>query len=64
MSATQYGGKLKARREALGMTVSFTAKLVGVSPSYISNVESGREIPSYPFLARLIMAMESSALTK
>ena len=45
--------KLRAVREAKGLTVTETAKLAGIAPAHLSRVERGRRGLSVESLARL-----------
>ena len=51
------GDRLKARRLALGRTMSAVANDAGVSLSHLSALEAGHNIPSLPVLASLVHAL-------
>lgn len=56
--ATGLGDRVRKRRRALGLTAKALAKSVGVSTSYISQVERGHQKdPSLPALRRLAEAL-------
>lgn len=54
---TVCGRKLKAAREARGLSLAALAAAAGVSPSYLSEVEHGRKSPSLLVLRRLAAAL-------
>ncbi|BCV23812.1 helix-turn-helix domain-containing protein [Gelria sp. Kuro-4] len=54
---TVCGRKLKAAREARGLSLSALAAAARVSSSYLSEVEHGRKSPSLPVLRRLAAAL-------
>lgn len=56
------GRKLRERRESLGLTLTFIARMSGVSAPYLSQVENGKEHPAYNTLARIIFSMETANL--
>jgi len=57
--AAALGPLLRQRRKTLDLTAKQVARLVGVSPSYISHLERGRhERPSLAVLARLAQALD------
>lgn len=50
---TDFGKRLAKRRKELHMTQSELARILGVSPQYISITEQGKRSPSISFLAEL-----------
>ena len=40
------GGRIKVRREVLGLSLSKVARLSGISPSALSQIENGKAFPS------------------
>lgn len=54
---------LRARREALGLTVTSLAHMCGISASYVSNIEAGRRRPS-PKVARTLAYHLEISLTE
>lgn len=57
---TVLGTRLKERRQELGKRLADVAAAAGVSPGYLSSIESGTSVPSLPVLARLAHALELS----
>jgi transcriptional regulator with XRE-family HTH domain len=47
------GQRLKAVREAHGLTAGELSRLTGIDRAYLSRVENGRQRPSVEFLARV-----------
>lgn len=65
MATTQlFGTKLRALRKAADLTQERLAKGAGVTPSYISKLETGRlpNTPSIPTLRKLADALEADEL--
>ncbi len=57
--AAALGPLLRQHRKTLGLTAKRVARLVGISPSYVSHLERGRhERPSLAVLARLAQALD------
>jgi len=56
--ATAMGGRLRARRTELELTLSEAARRAEVSPSYLTAVENGTSTPSLPVLSRIAHALE------
>lgn len=54
------GGRLRARRLALGMTLAEVAELAGLSLPYVSNLERGRGNPTLDALRSLAAALQQS----
>ena len=48
----QFGDTIKRHREALGLTQRSLAQKLGVEPSHVAFIESGRRKPSLKLLAR------------
>ena len=62
---TAFGGMLRARREALGLTLAEVAERAGCHRSYLSHVETGRKgVPTGAMLGRLegALGLEAGAL--
>ncbi len=51
------GNKIKSLRNQLGMKTTAFAKLINSSTGYISDIESGRSIPSIPKLITICQAL-------
>ena len=54
------GETLRARREALGLSLRAAAERAGISPAHLSEVERGRKEPSLPKLAALAEALDTT----
>jgi transcriptional regulator with XRE-family HTH domain len=52
--------RIRNRRMRLGLTGAELAKLIGVSPSYISLIESGAKVPSPSVAAKIARALRDS----
>jgi transcriptional regulator with XRE-family HTH domain len=52
-NSNQFGDTVKRHREALGLTQRSLAQKLGVEPSHVAFIESGRRKPSLKLLARL-----------
>ena len=52
--------RIRNRREELGLAAHELAKLAGVSPSYISLIESGAKIPSEEVARRIAQALDDN----
>lgn len=52
------GRRLRERRAELGRTLAQVAAAAGVTPGYVSSIESGASLPSLAVLARLTRALE------
>jgi XRE family transcriptional regulator, aerobic/anaerobic benzoate catabolism transcriptional regulator len=57
------GARLRAQREARGLSLAELARLAGVSRRYLTEAEAGRANPSVLVLARLARALETGAGT-
>lgn len=55
--ALRLGGRLRERRNALGLTLVRTAGDAGISVSHLSSVETGGNVPSLGILARIADAL-------
>ena len=55
------GARIRARRQALGLTLAVVAPRAGVSVSYLSDVERGRRLPSLDALDRIARALSCVA---
>lgn len=60
MNLTEIGGRIKARRKALGLSQEKLAELVFVSPHYIYEIERGSKVMSLETLTNLSSAMSLS----
>ncbi|MHC4933502.1 MAG: helix-turn-helix domain-containing protein, partial [Planctomycetota bacterium] len=49
---------LRKRREELGMTIYDLAKRAGISPSYVSLLENGRQVPNARLAMRIASALD------
>lgn len=58
-----FGGQLKKRRGELGLSRPELAEMLGVSPSAVSNYESGISFPKEEFLLRLFDCLETDPNT-
>ena len=54
----QLGGRLRARRAELGLTLQQIGERAGVSVSYLSTLERGVGVPSLSVLARVARALD------
>lgn len=54
-----FGKVLKELREAKGLSINRLAKLCGLTPGYVSRLESGQRHPSYDAVARLAKVLEA-----
>jgi transcriptional regulator with XRE-family HTH domain len=50
--------RIRSRRESLGLAAYELAKRVGISPSYMSLIESGGKVPSEPIAKALARALD------
>ena len=48
---------LRKRREKVGMSISELSKISGVSPNFISEIETGRHTCSFETLEKLVFAL-------
>ena len=55
-----FGGELRARRERLGLSLRSVASAVGISPSMLSQVETGKLYPSVSTLYHLAAFLDVS----
>ena len=56
------GERIRNRREARGLAAYALAARVGISPSYLSLIESGSKVPSDEIAARIAMALDDDFL--
>lgn len=56
-----HGDRLKRLRVARELTQQDLAVKAGVDSSYISHIESGRKVPSWDVLERLLRAVQANA---
>lgn len=61
MNLAEIGGRIKARRKALGLSQEKLAEMVYVSPHYIYEIERGSKAMSLETLSNLSSAMSLSA---
>lgn len=54
------GGKIKERRQNLGITQEYIANELDVNPSHISNIECGRAHPSLTALVKIANILHCS----
>lgn len=54
---TSVGPRLRSKREGAGISIRALARLVGVSPSLVSQIENGRTNPSVGTLYALVSAL-------
>lgn len=54
------GGKIKERRQELGITQEYVANILDVNPSHISNIECGRANPSLTALVKIANILQCS----
>lgn len=54
------GQELRAARVSAGLSQTFLATSVGVTPGFISNVESGRKTPPSPMLEKFIEIIDAA----
>lgn len=52
-----FGGRVRARREELGLTQEALAYRAGINRTYIGSLESGQRNPSLDTIARLARAL-------
>ena len=60
----QLGAAIRARREALGVSLRQTARAVKRSPGWLSRVELGHEMPGEDALERLALRLECEPATQ
>ena len=58
--AARIGGRMRARRLTLGMSLAALSIKVGCSQALLSRVERGQNLPSVPTLLRIAMAYGAS----
>ena len=51
--AASFGRRVRAARQAAGLSQEALAEAAGLHPTFISNVERGYRVPSVPTLLRL-----------
>jgi transcriptional regulator with XRE-family HTH domain len=54
------GSELKSARMSAGISQTFLADAIGVTPGFISNVESGRKTPPSPMLRKAIEVISAA----
>jgi len=57
----EFGNRLKQTREDRDLSQSALAKLVGLQPSAISHFETGRRLPSFDNIVKLVVVLRKSA---
>ncbi len=50
MDLVRVGQRVSRLREGLGVSASALAKHIGISRGYLSRLENGRQLPSFPLL--------------
>lgn len=63
LAAASIGPRLRAAREARGLTLRELARRIGVSPSLVSQIENGRGAPSVNTLYALVTELDISVDT-
>ena len=58
---TAIGKIIKASRIAKGLTQEQLAEIVGIGPSHMSHIESGKTVPSIEVFVALVNALDASA---
>lgn len=56
-----FGRNIKASRQKKGLTQEQLAELVGIGPSHMSHIESGKTVPSFEVFVMLVNALDTSA---
>jgi transcriptional regulator with XRE-family HTH domain len=51
------GARIRARREALGLSQAALAEKVGITPNYVSNLERGLKLPTLDTLVAIAKAI-------
>lgn len=54
---TESGRRLKAARESSGLNQSEAAASLGMAQPYLSDIESGRRVPSWPRVLAMVEAL-------
>lgn len=57
---SQFGGRLKRTRADAGMSQTELADRAGLTPSAVSQLESGERLPAFKTLSQLAAALNSS----
>ena len=60
MELQSIGKKIKAKRQQKNISQEKLAELVDVTPSYISNIESGNRIASLPTMLQIVKVLDLS----
>lgn len=60
MELQSIGKKIKAKRQQKNISQEKLAELVDVTPSYISNIESGNRIASLPTMLEIVKVLDLS----
>ena len=55
--ARRVGARIREQRNALGQTLSQTARAADISVSHLSSIETGANLPSLPILARIVAVL-------
>lgn len=56
--ASRLGRLMRERREEHGLTLRDLARVLDAAPSHISDVETGRRVPSEALLSRILDALD------
>ena len=59
LSADCVGQNIREHRKKLGLTISDLAGESGLSSSWISNIETGKRIPSLPIFVKLCNGLDA-----
>ena len=57
---TRFAERIRARRKARALRQYQLAGLVGIDPVYISQIETGRKVPTVPIAKRLAVELEDN----
>lgn len=57
MDNNKFGNKLKEIRKTRGLTQFELAELVGIDEKHLSRIETGKNLPTYPTLVKLLNAL-------
>lgn len=56
----EIGGRVRQARKAKGLSQTDLAELIGTSPNYVSNIETGKHIMKITLLMKITDALEIS----
>jgi transcriptional regulator with XRE-family HTH domain len=57
----EFGDRIRARRQALGLSQEALALRAGINRTYIASLEAGRRNPSLELISKLARALETDA---